>query len=159
DQQVLEAALVENIQRTDLNPIEKAQGFKDYLERFHMTQEQLAERLGLARPTITNLVGLLDLPGEIQDLVRTKQLSVGHAKLVKGVADRERQMGLCKDIIARQLSVHATEAIVRQWQQEQQQEQLEAVAPTPKAPPPEKTAHVTGIEDELRQKLATRVEI
>src|ERR1700719_4079890 len=60
DQQVLEAALVENIQRTDLNPIEKAQGFKDYLDRFRMTHEQLAARLGLSRPTITNLVGLLE---------------------------------------------------------------------------------------------------
>ena len=62
DQQVLEAALVENIHRADLNPIEKAHGFKEYLERFHMTHEQLATRLGLARTTITNLIGLLDLP-------------------------------------------------------------------------------------------------
>src|SRR6185295_16291229 len=61
DQQVLEAALVENIQRTDLNPIEKAQGFKEYLSRFSMTQEQLAARLGLDRTTISNLVNLLDL--------------------------------------------------------------------------------------------------
>ncbi|HEY7155815.1 MAG TPA: ParB/RepB/Spo0J family partition protein [Gemmataceae bacterium] len=62
DQQVLEAALVENIQRSDLNPIEKAQGFKDYLTRYHMTHEQLAARLGLGRATITNLVALLELP-------------------------------------------------------------------------------------------------
>src|SRR4051794_23919061 len=59
DQQVLEAALVENIHRADLNPIEKAQGFKEYLDRFHMNHEQLAQRLGLARSTITNLVNLL----------------------------------------------------------------------------------------------------
>src|SRR5947209_2514551 len=73
DQQVVEAALVENIQRTDLNPIEKAQGFKDYLDRFKMTHDRLAARLGLARPTITNLVALLDLPAEIQDAVRVGQ--------------------------------------------------------------------------------------
>jgi ParB family chromosome partitioning protein len=161
DQQVLEAALVENIQRTDLNPIEKAQAFKDYLERFGMTQEQLAERLGLARPTISNLVGLLDLPPEVQDLVRTKQLSVGHARLVKGIPDRDRQMGVCKDIIARQMSVHATEAVIKQMHQEAQQQLAEETAPSPKpaTPPAEKTAHVKGIEDELRQKLALKVEI
>ena len=69
DQQVLEAALVENIQRSDLNPIEKAQGFKDYLARFAMTQEQLAQRLGLDRTTISNLVNLLDLSAEVQEAV------------------------------------------------------------------------------------------
>ena len=67
DQQALEAALIENIQRSDLNPIEKAMGFKDYLDRYQMTHEQLAGRLGLARPTITNLVALLELPSELQN--------------------------------------------------------------------------------------------
>jgi len=69
DQQVLEAALVENIQRTDLNAIEKAHGFHDYLQRFRMTHEQLAARLGLDRSTVTNLVRLLDLPPEVQEAV------------------------------------------------------------------------------------------
>src|SRR5687767_13587387 len=87
DQQVLEAALIENIHRADLNPIEKAQGFREYLTRFKMTHEQLAERLGLARPTITNLVALLELPPEVQEAVRLGQLSTGHAKLLKGLDD------------------------------------------------------------------------
>ena len=69
DQQVLEAALVENIHRSDLNPIEKAQGFKEYLDRFQMTHDQLAVRIGLSRPTITSLVALLEMPTEIQDHV------------------------------------------------------------------------------------------
>ena len=94
DQQVLEAALVENIQRSDLNPIEKALGFKEHLDQFGMTHEQLAVRLGLARTTITNLVNLLELPAEIQDAVRTQQLTTGHAKLLKGVSSRERQLQL-----------------------------------------------------------------
>ena len=84
DQEASEAALIENIQRSDLNPIEKAHGFKDYLDRYHMTHEQLAGRLGLARPTITNLVALLELPGELQDSVRVGQLTTGHAKVLKG---------------------------------------------------------------------------
>jgi ParB family chromosome partitioning protein len=153
DQQVLEAALVENIQRTDLNPIEKAQGFKDYLERFRMTHDQLAKRLGLARPTITNLVGLLDLPAEIQEAVRVGQITLGHAKILKGVTDRAQQLGLCKQIVARGLSVHGTEAMLKD--QAQQGQRAEA-APREA---PEKTAHVQGLEDELRQRLATRVEI
>jgi ParB family chromosome partitioning protein len=154
DQQVLEAALVENIQRADLNPIEKAQGFKDYLDRFRMTHEQLAKRLGLARPTITNLVGLLDLPAEIQEAVRVGQITLGHAKILKGITDREQQLALCKHIVTKALSVHGTEAMLKE--QAQQSHHGERAAPREA---PEKTAHVQGIEDELRQKLATRVEI
>src|SRR5947209_7994554 len=118
DQQVLEAALVENIQRSDLNPIEKAVGFKDYLDRFKLTHEQLAGRLGLARSTITNLVALLELPVEVQDLVRVGQLSTGHAKLLKGVADRDRQVALSREMISRGLSVHAADAFLKQALQE-----------------------------------------
>jgi ParB family chromosome partitioning protein len=152
DQQTLEAALVENIQRTDLNPIEKAQGFKDYLDRFHMTHEQLAARLGLARPTITNLVGLLDLPPEIQNFVRLGQVSFGHAKVLKGIPDPERQLALCKQIIATGMSVHTLQAALKEPPKPE---------PAPKEPKPaaEKTNHIQGIENELRQRLATRVEV
>src|SRR5204862_3122943 len=80
DQQVLEAALVENIQRADLNPIEKAQGFKEYLTRFNMTQEQLATRLGMDRTSICNLVNLLELAEEVQEAGRLGQISLGHAR-------------------------------------------------------------------------------
>jgi ParB family chromosome partitioning protein len=155
DQQVLEAALVENIQRADLNPIEKAQGFADYLGRFKMTHEQLATRLGLARPTITNLIGLLDLPRELQDAVRVGQLTLGHAKIIKGVSDPQRQVALGKEIIARGLSVHATEALLKQTPAEPEP----ARESEPKPPPPEPTAHVRGIVDELRQKLTVKVDI
>src|SRR5262245_6555408 len=154
DQQVIEAALVENIHRSDLNPIEKAQGFKEYLSRFQMTHEQLAQRLGLARSSITNLVALLDLPSEVQDAVRVGQLSTGHAKLLKGVEDRERQVSLCKEIVARGLSVHATEALLKQPAAIEKDYNVER-----EAGPSFKTAHVQSIEDELRQKLATRIEI
>jgi ParB family chromosome partitioning protein len=156
DQQVLEAALVENIQRADLNPIEKAQGFKEHLDRFGLTHEQLAARLGLARTTITNLVGLLDLPLEVQDAVRRQQVSTGHAKLLKGLADHDRQVHLCHEIIARGLSVHATEALIKQPLH--QEAPISNSGETEKEPV-EKTAHIQGIEDELRQKLAARVEI
>ncbi len=156
DQQLVEAALVENIQRSDLNPIEKAQGFKDYLDRFHMTHEQLAVRLGLARPTITNLVALLDLPIEVQDMVRIGQLSTGHAKVLKGVADRDKQLAIAKEIVARGLSVHGLEAHLKETQHAPAADENGATAPRGS---PHKTAHVEGIENELRQKLGLRVEI
>jgi ParB family chromosome partitioning protein len=160
DQQILEAALVENIQRTDLNPIEKAQGFKDYLTRYRMTHEQLAARLGLGRATITNLVALLELPAELQDAVRVGQLSTGHAKILKGISDPARQIALSKEIIARGLSVHATEALVKQLNAESEpRTERSGVSGNGEGRAAEKTTHVQGIENELRQKLSTRVEI
>jgi ParB family transcriptional regulator, chromosome partitioning protein len=159
DQQVLEAALVENVQRTDLNPIEKAQGFKDYLERYRVTHEQLAARLGLARPTITNLVALLDLPLELQNAVRVGQLMTGHAKILKGITDPARQLAVSKEIIARGLSVHATEAYVKGLAAEEKVPPADREGPGNGKPAAEKTRHVQVLEDELRQKLGLRVEI
>lgn len=161
DQQVLEAALVENIQRSDLNPIEKAHGFKDYLDRFGMNHEQLAGRLGLARSTITNLVNLLDLAPEVQEGLRLGQLSEAHAKLLKGVKKRDRQVALFKQIVAMGLSVKAAEALVRE---QKDGPPIEPAAPpadhtTPEPAGEEKSNHVRALEDELRQKLATPVEI
>jgi ParB family chromosome partitioning protein len=156
DQQVLEAALVENIQREDLNPIEKAQGFKDYLDRFQMTHDQLASRLGLSRSTITNLVALLELPTEVQNAVRVGQLTTGHAKVLKGVSDPARQSAIAREAVARGLSVHATEALARQSPPPAEQP---APAPANYKTAPEKTNHVQSIEDELRQKLGVRLEI
>ena len=156
DQQVFEAALVENIQRADLNPIEKAQGFKEYLDRFGLTQEQLGTKLGLDRTSISNLLGLLNLPREVQDAVRLGQITLGHAKVLKGVSEPERQVALCKETILKNYSVHALELLVKQ-------QRIEAAgSPAEEASarePVEKTAHVKGLEDELRQRLAVKVEI
>src|SRR5207253_822112 len=113
DQQVLEAALIENIHRADLNPMEKAHGFKEYLTRFHMTHDQLAARLGMARSTVTNLIALLDLPAEVQNAIGSGLISTGHAKLLKGVEGGDKQMALFKEIVARGLSVQATDALIK----------------------------------------------
>jgi len=153
DQQVNEAALVENIQRADLNPIEKAQGFRDYLDRFQMTHEKLAERIGIDRSSISNLLGLLNLPAPVQDWTRTGQITLGHAKVLKGLQDPDRQVQLAKEVIARSLSVHALEVLIKQ-------QNAEAGTPAPvRKSAAEKTAHVQAIEEELRQKLAVRVTI
>jgi ParB family chromosome partitioning protein len=158
DQQVLEAALIENIHRTDLNPIEKAQGFKEHLDRFEMTHEELAKRLGLARPTISNLVALLELPTEVQGYIRTGTLTPGHAKVLKSVTEPERQLALCKEAVARGLSVHGLDALMKE-QKQAEQESAAQEAGAPRTPSVEKTAHVKGLEDELRQNLLVKVEI
>ncbi|CAN5392689.1 ParB/RepB/Spo0J family partition protein [soil metagenome] len=152
DQQVMEAALAENIQRSDLNPIEKAQGFRDYLGRFDMTHEELAGRMGLDRSTVTNLVRLLDLPEVVQAAVRGGQITAGHARALLAVADAQKQEVLCKEIITKGLSVRATEALTKEQKAE---------APVEKSakPNPDKTTHVLALEEELQRGLSTRVEI
>ena len=157
DQQVFEAALAENIQRSDLNPIEKALGFKDYLDRFGHKQDQLAAKLGIDRTSVANLIGLLNLAPMVQDAVRIGQVSLGHAKVLKGIADADRQSALCKQVVLQSLSVRALESLIK----EQDAEPIEAAekADKPAAEKPEKTAHVSGLENDLRQKLAVRVDI
>ena len=161
DQQVLEAALVENIQRSDLNPIEKAQGFREHLDRFGLNHEQLAQRIGLARSTITNLINLLELAPEVQEGVRLGQITEAHAKLLKGVKGKDKQVTFYKQIVAMGLSVKATETLLR--------EQKDTAGETNRSggkgangrssSGEGKTAHVKSLETELQQKLATRVEI
>jgi ParB family chromosome partitioning protein len=159
DQQVLEAALVENIQRSDLNPIEKAQGFKEYLDKYGFTQEQLAARLCMDRTSISNLVNLLHLPEEVQNAVRLEQISLGHAKVLKGLPDPKQQAALCKEITLKGLSVKALEMLVKEKRAEASGKKEPEKSEPAHAEVVEKTAHVQGIEDELRQKLATKFEI
>jgi ParB family chromosome partitioning protein len=156
EQQVFEAALVENIQRSDLNPVEKAQGFKEYLDKFGLTQEQLGAKLGLDRTTVSNLLGLLNLAAEVQDAVRSGAISLGHAKVLKGIPDHAQQVALCRETMMKSYSVHALELLVKQQKADPAAEVPE---PAPKREPVEKTAHVKGLEDDLRQRLAVKVEI
>lgn len=153
DQQVLEAALAENIHRADLNPIEKAQGFQEHLRRFNQTHDQLSKKLGLARSTITNLVALLELPQEVQNALQSGQITTGHAKALKG-ADTSRQVALCREVIARGLSVHALEEQVRA--------KPEAAAAGTDAKPKakvEKSADIRAIEEELVSILSVKAQV
>ncbi len=159
DQQAYEASLVENIQRSDLNPIEKALGFQDYLERFGLNHDQLAKRLGLARSSITNLINLLDLAPAVQDGVRLNQIGEAHAKLLKGVKSPDRQVALFKQIVAMGLSIKATEALIREQKDIPVEVPAEMLGAPTKRETAEKTAHVKGLEEELQRKLLTYVEI
>ncbi|MSR33037.1 MAG: ParB/RepB/Spo0J family partition protein [Gemmataceae bacterium] len=158
DQEVMEAALVENIHRADLNPIEKALGFKDYLDKYQVTHEQLAKKLGLGRPTVSNLVALLELPPEVQEAVRVGQITTGHAKVLKGVEDKDRQAQLCKEIVTRGLSVHATELLARQAVPQAAAEVNYQADLNPESNP-HKTPHVQALEEEFIRKLGVKAEI
>ncbi|MSR50514.1 MAG: ParB/RepB/Spo0J family partition protein [Gemmataceae bacterium] len=159
DQEVIEAALVENIHRSDLNPIEKAMGFKEYLDRYQVTHDQLAKRLGMARTTITNLVALLELATEVQESIRVCQITTGHAKVLKGITDKARQIQICKEIIAKGLSVHATELLTRQVSAEPKDTEVNYTADLGEEKADHKTNHVRLLEEELCQKIGMRLEI
>ena len=110
---VLELSLIENIQREELNPIEEANAFKNLLETRKLTQEELAQRVGKDRSSITNALRLLKLPTEIQKLVEEDKLSMGHARALLSLESVEEQMSIAREITAKGLSVRETEQIVK----------------------------------------------
>ncbi|WP_299152661.1 ParB/RepB/Spo0J family partition protein [uncultured Tateyamaria sp.] len=110
DSEVLEVAIIENIQRADLNPVEEAAGYKQLMDRFGHTQEKMAEALGKSRSHIANLLRLLQLPSSVQSYVVDGSLSAGHARALITSDDPE---GLAKKVISGGLSVRATEALVK----------------------------------------------
>jgi ParB family chromosome partitioning protein len=112
DRKVSELAMVENLQREDLNAIEKAHAFRDYLKRYGGTQEELAGRLGLDRSTLSNLIRLLELPEEVQAAVMTKSITQGHARALLGLPDPDSIIAGCRQVIAENLTVRQTEALV-----------------------------------------------
>src|SRR5271157_462154 len=105
DQRVFELAMVENLQREDLNAIDKATAFRDYLNRYGGTQEELAGRLGLDRSTVSNLIRLLELPEPVIDSVRAQKIAQGHARALLGLNDPAAQRAACQRVIAENLSV------------------------------------------------------
>jgi len=111
--QMLEIALIENLQREDLNPIEVANGYQRLIEEYKYTQEQVAERVGRERSTISNFIRLLRLPVSVQDQVRTKKLSYGHARALVSIDDHAKIIVAINEIVTNNLSVRQTEQLVR----------------------------------------------
>ena len=110
DTEVLEVAIIENIQRADLNPVEEAAGFRQLMDKFGHTQEKLAEELGKSRSHIANLLRLLHLPADVQELLVEGKLSAGHAR---ALITSDDPSGLAKQVVAQGLSVRATEALAK----------------------------------------------
>ena len=147
DIEVLEIAIIENIQRADLNPVEEAAGYKQLMERFGHTQEKVAEALSKSRSHIANLLRLLNLPPEVLDWLREGRLSQGHARALIPSAD---PVGLARIVMAKGLSVRETEALVRQAPRAK-------AAPRPR--PVEKDADTRVLEQDLSANLGMKVSI
>ncbi len=162
DRQSAEVALVENLQRKDLSPLDKATSFRRYLEQYACTQEELAGRLNLDRSTIANLIRLLELPGEIQTAIREGHISQGHARALLPLDDDRQQVALCQRIASEQLSVRATEELVDQFlsQLDGAPEIVQfAGSPKKRARRRAKNPHLAALEQELKAALGTRVEL
>ncbi len=151
DAQALEIALIENIQRQDLNPIEKATAYKELIERFALTQDQAATKLGMKRSSVANMLRLLELPQDIQGMVSRGTISMGHARAILGLSDVQEQRRLARRIQKEQLSVRHVEKYVSQYQKPEGERG--ALPETPKPP------HIRDLEDRLRTALGTRVTI
>ena len=156
----LEQAVVENLHRQDLNPLEEAAAYQQLIEDFHLTHDELASRVGKSRAAISNTLRLFQLPPTIQRLVAESQLSAGHARALLGTPDRAFQESLAKRAVAESLSVRAVEEAVRT------RNELGAAVPsgagTPEAVPQRKGLPQPGLvelEDLLSRHLDTRVKV
>lgn len=158
DQAVCEAAIEENLKRADLNVIEKAQAFHDYLERFGGTIEDLARQLSMNRSTLSNMMRLLELPEEVQAAVRQERISGGHARALLAL-DADAQRELAQQVEQQQLSVRKTEEAVRAMLKAGGSGDQAASAAAQTAAKPELTPHVISLQDHLRDHLAAKVEI
>ena len=128
DQQMMEVALLENVQREDLNVIEEAKAYEQLIQRLNYTQEQLAHRIGKSREHITNTLRLLRLPEEVQEKVTSKQLSMGHARALLGLKDEDLMKKIAKQTIQQGLSVRKVEQLVKaQSQKKEEPKQEESV--------------------------------
>ena len=148
DDRLLAAALIENIQREDLNPIEEAHAYRRLGDEFGLTQEQIAESVGKDRSSVANYVRLLRLPPEVRDHVGGRTLSMGHARALLSLPDAESQLRVSHEVVQKGLSVRDTEALVKR-----------AVSPAPEKPEAPKDVHTRAAEDRLRFALGTRVRI
>lgn len=162
DRLVAELAIVENLQRKDLNPVEKALSFKRYLDEHGCSQEDLARRLKIDRSTIANLMRLLELPAPVLDSLRSGTLSAGHARALLPLGDEDRQLELSARIQAEGLSVRAVESLVQEIIEEEDGVSIlpmtgELSAAKPKQKP--RTEQVAALEQELRIALGLKVEI
>lgn len=143
DREALEIALIENIQRQDLTPLEEAEGFKRLMDEFQHTQEDLARSVGKSRSHVANMLRLLSLPDGVKQMVQDGQLSMGHARALLTAAD---PLELAKIVVERGLNVRQTEALVKLGAQP-----APAKAPTPKAP------DTVALEKEVSQALGLKV--
>lgn len=154
DQKMLEWALIENTQRKDLNPIERARAYKELMNFFNLTQEEIAGRVGLDRATVANFIRLLDLPSEVQDELARETISTTHARGLLAINDPTLQIKLCKRIKKEGMSVRRLEYIIR-WLKRRRPGTLEGGVPTLPSTDP----HIREVEERLMTKFNTKVTV
>lgn len=150
----LELALIENIQRADLNPIEEARAYAELITMRSYTQEELAHRVGKDRSTVSNAMRLLKLPAKVQDLVQEGQLSMGHARALLGLESTDDMSAIASDIVHQRLSVRATEQAVRKRLRAD-----EASEPSVSDDEKRRKIIVGELEHRLRRRIGTRVKL
>lgn len=158
DQEVLEMALIENLQRQDLDPLEEAAGYARLAREFDMKQDDIAQRVGKSRASVANAVRLLDLHPEIQAFVAGRQLSVGHAKAILGIKDLGEQRAAAEHVLKKGFNVRATERFVKDYNRRADADDAGTSRPkisTPRA----KSPHMAEVEEQLRRQFATRVNL
>ncbi len=161
DRQVAELAIVENLQRKDLNALEKAASFQKYLSQYGCTQEELAGRLKLDRSTIANLIRLLELPEAVQEAIRCGKISQGHARALLPLGEEDEQIQFCQRIQREGLNVRQTEVLVQETIDAADHEPLGAVeTPGPVGRPSRaKSEHIAALEQQFRTALGMKVKI
>lgn len=153
DDQMLELALVENVQRRDLGPIEKAQGYRDLMTRLRLTQEGVAAKVGMRRSSVANHLRLLELPEPVQEALEQRLLTMGHARALLGLPDDEERVSMMESIVRDELSVREVEKGVR--------ERVASPSGTSKEASPEATvpAWVEDVQARMRESLGTKVTV
>jgi ParB family chromosome partitioning protein len=149
DDQLLELALVENIQRDDLNPIEEAHAYRRLIDEHHLSQEAIAVAVGKDRATVANYLRLLRLPAEVRGELSSGALSMGHARALVALPDDAAQRRVAREVVAKGLSVRETEALVRR----------ETRPPSPPPPPRRIDPNTRAAEEQLKLALGTSVRI
>ena len=146
---VMELALIENVQREDLNAIEEAEAYGALMEHFNLTQGEIGIRIGKSRAAITNTMRLLNLPDKVRQEVLDDHISSGHARALLSLEDQKQMEALCEEIIDKKLSVRETEKKVKLLKNPPKEDKAK----------PEKNPYITAVEDGLEQKFATKVKI
>jgi ParB family chromosome partitioning protein len=155
DRAVLELALIENLQRENLNAIEEAVGYSQLAEQFQLTQEEIATKVGKSRAAVANATRLLKLPAPVQSLVRTGRISVGHAKVILGLADERGQQLAAERIVKEGLNVRQTEGLIAKLQTRAARSPGDTK--TPAIVPVD--SNIGRLEEKLREKFGTKVQL
>ncbi len=151
DQVMMEVALIENVQREDLNPLEIADAYQRIMEKFSLTQEELAKKMGKSRPLVANFLRLLNLPNEIKEHVSRGTITMGHAKTLVSIEDPKVQQMLANETIKKSLSVRKLEEMVQELQQQKNKTKQTAKKKSTKE------VYFQSVEEKLREKLGTSV--